>query len=604
MTGVQTCALPISIENHYLVITIDDIDMNVQSGFMLMEQIRKYLMVPNVLVLMSANYEQLEKICYHHYWREFDKLDNKSPENVQYLLRISRQYLEKMVPVQRQVELQSEKRWEYFSEKKFLIQYNCRNEKMNSVLKEKGTLREIVARCMYSCFGVNFDLDENYIDYLAPDTVRDIIRWIYQIGALQNCFADNQCSDVQAYEKNWNWFMANEYPGLCKKYLSTETCGRIKTLELLEPSDQIELVKDSFKNIGAKNVSSSFLKMFVDAKTGDKDRQDFGALCLIYFNMRLQQLTVQMKYGADADEKGIAASRLLKYYSSGEWGLWGAWEKDMLAPLLRKCDSDSTGSKRQGWCRIARSQFKGKKDCLELELPGGMFAARPVRKSPARNKEEQKGVRGYIENNKEQLRNYQYLLLFYKLKDVDEEPAIWEYFNGSKLSLIKPRDGKFSLSGFVLNLFEESSLLRKFKDLLLKTFYDFKIFDAEESRKLQKEIFIDTTEELLLPIQNVDFILHIGNEIYKKLGTAERETMSLETVKERVRQYFGQIVKCLDKFDKAYADRFRNYELVKKILDQDEAFGSMLANAIMDHTEPDILPLLDDTEWAEEEVNG
>lgn len=195
-------------------------------------------------------------------------------------------------------------------------------------------------------------------------------------------------------------------------------------------------------------------------------------------------------------------------------------------------------------------------------------------------------------------------MLFYKLKDVDEEPAIWEYFNGSKLSLIKPRDGKFSLSGFVLNLFEESSLLRKFKDLLLKTFYDFKIFDAEESRKLQKEIFIDTTEELLLPIQNVDFILHIGNEIYKKLGTAERETMSLETVKERVRQYFGQIVKCLDKFDKAYADRFRNYELVKKILDQDEAFGSMLANAIMDHTEPDILPLLDDTEWAEEEVNG
>ena len=50
---------------HYLVIPIDDLDMNIKNGYEQLEQIRKYLMIPKVIVLISANYDQLEKICYN-----------------------------------------------------------------------------------------------------------------------------------------------------------------------------------------------------------------------------------------------------------------------------------------------------------------------------------------------------------------------------------------------------------------------------------------------------------------------------------------------------------------------------------------------------------
>jgi len=177
----------INRKNHYLVISIDDVDMNVQSGFMLLEQIRKYLMVPNVLVLMSANYEQLEKICYHHYLKEFDKLE-RIDENIQYLQKISREYLEKMAPVQRQVELLSNREWEFFSERKFKIQYKGEKNEQENKLNEEGTLCEIVSRCMHKYFGIWFGPDKKSIYYLAPDTVRGICSWICQTHTLKTCF--------------------------------------------------------------------------------------------------------------------------------------------------------------------------------------------------------------------------------------------------------------------------------------------------------------------------------------------------------------------------------------------------------------------------------
>lgn len=63
-------------QSHFLVVCIDDLDMNIRKGFELLEQVRKYLMIPNIVVLLSANYEQLDKICNNHYFKEFEKTKN------------------------------------------------------------------------------------------------------------------------------------------------------------------------------------------------------------------------------------------------------------------------------------------------------------------------------------------------------------------------------------------------------------------------------------------------------------------------------------------------------------------------------------------------
>lgn len=65
----------LKIENHFLVISIDEADMNIEHGFEIIEQIRQYLMGPNIIVLLSADYNQLEKICDNHFSREFSAIN-------------------------------------------------------------------------------------------------------------------------------------------------------------------------------------------------------------------------------------------------------------------------------------------------------------------------------------------------------------------------------------------------------------------------------------------------------------------------------------------------------------------------------------------------
>ena len=44
----------LKIENHFLVISIDEADMNIDHGFEIIEQIRQYLMGPNIIVLLVS----------------------------------------------------------------------------------------------------------------------------------------------------------------------------------------------------------------------------------------------------------------------------------------------------------------------------------------------------------------------------------------------------------------------------------------------------------------------------------------------------------------------------------------------------------------------
>lgn len=576
----------INKENHYLVISIDDIDMNVQFGFMLLEQIRKYLMVPNVLVLMSANYEQLEKICYNHYLKEFGELAKKE-ENVPYLRKISREYLEKMIPVHRQIELFSNRGWKFFSDKKLQIQYREDTEDHRE-LKEEGTLSEIASRWMYQYFGVGFALDKKCICHLAPDTVRETCNWVCQIKLLRKCFENSYCKDISGFDDNFHWFMTSEFPRLCRKYLDADNNRMIEMLDFLEPAEQIELIRKVLSEKLERVDEKSLLKLFADAKKGHKDVQDFVSLCLIYFNMTLQRLTVQMYWAAQSDP--LTEMPLIKYYSIGGWGVFGAWEKDMLAPMAKwQTDESKRDQKLLGYCRIARCSFKADNGCLTLDVKGMFNAA------------DKSSINNYIDKNKEQLINYQWLLLFYKLQEIDLKQAEWIRSNG-KLELQQSRTGIFCLSGFALNSIDRIPLVKKFQDWLWMEFSAYIPFSEQEEENIRKKVFINLNSGLLLPLQDVDFIVYLGSELQKRLGGKGHYTR-LESMKPQIGRYFEVIDMCLQEYNSDYYTRFHECELVNKILTQDKSFMTLLGKAIEAQTEPEDIPWADE-EWSGEEANG
>lgn len=80
-----------------LVISIDDLDLNIRHSYVMMEQIRKYLILPKVAILIAARYIQLfDSICLvleQHYEKIKERVSHKN------ISEMAERYLAKMFPL-------------------------------------------------------------------------------------------------------------------------------------------------------------------------------------------------------------------------------------------------------------------------------------------------------------------------------------------------------------------------------------------------------------------------------------------------------------------------------------------------------------------------
>lgn len=94
------------LKNTYLVIPVDDLDLSVEHAFNLAEDIRKYMQVPNVIILIAMKLDQLrlavEQANYHRF-KDIREASKRPDER--YIEDMSNMYLEKLIPVSRRIVL-------------------------------------------------------------------------------------------------------------------------------------------------------------------------------------------------------------------------------------------------------------------------------------------------------------------------------------------------------------------------------------------------------------------------------------------------------------------------------------------------------------------
>lgn len=90
-----------------LVISIDDIDLNISEGYTMMEQLRKYFILPNVLILMSLNLDQMRTVIQQSTASKFPDLIRLNIMGSMDLSEMSERYLEKVLPLSSRILLPS-----------------------------------------------------------------------------------------------------------------------------------------------------------------------------------------------------------------------------------------------------------------------------------------------------------------------------------------------------------------------------------------------------------------------------------------------------------------------------------------------------------------
>lgn len=129
--------------NHYLVIAIDDIDLNIENGFSMLEKVHRYLTVKNVIVVVSVDYQQMHKLAVRHFYQMYPPVDAVLRNGAAYAARVATDYLDKILPMNYRVYM-SDINDLYVSEQ-------------TGISHEQAGIKETILGKIYRRTGIGFD---------------------------------------------------------------------------------------------------------------------------------------------------------------------------------------------------------------------------------------------------------------------------------------------------------------------------------------------------------------------------------------------------------------------------------------------------------------
>lgn len=180
----------------FLLITIDDFDLNISGAYEMLEDIRQFLIQSNVLILIACKTEQLEDSIEQNLRTEYKVMIPK--EGINYLsdepTDMASKYLLKLIPLNRRKiipELHIREISEF--EKKSKIDKPFVIKKQGEILYENENLQSLVLDFIYKETEVFITKSNNHNNSIIPKTLRELnnlISLIYNSNNKIHTFKD------------------------------------------------------------------------------------------------------------------------------------------------------------------------------------------------------------------------------------------------------------------------------------------------------------------------------------------------------------------------------------------------------------------------------
>lgn len=171
-------------KDSFFVIQIDDTDLNVERAYEIIEDIRKYLSIPNVIVLMATKFEQLSKIIEQNYINNFKVLYEKNEINNYEVSSMASKYLEKLIPETRRIYLPSLNMGDLSAE---MPQINY-TDKNNLPIIDVGNIQEQLIKLIDRKIGISFDISNlnGIIHPIIPRTMRELVNFLALLSNMED----------------------------------------------------------------------------------------------------------------------------------------------------------------------------------------------------------------------------------------------------------------------------------------------------------------------------------------------------------------------------------------------------------------------------------
>lgn len=190
-----------------LIIAIDDLDLCSANAYKMTEQIRKYLIIPHVSIVISVKIEQLELCIREKNLKEFQEIYKNRDEELYARLNkevrtMAERYVSKLIPRQRRIYLPKVQRFEDVriiykeadGKKNIIDSWNMggtgekkldENKDSNGMEYKNRRLTLSMLDLIYKRTGMRFWPEADGGSYLLPNNLRDMISWILMVGEME-----------------------------------------------------------------------------------------------------------------------------------------------------------------------------------------------------------------------------------------------------------------------------------------------------------------------------------------------------------------------------------------------------------------------------------
>ena len=179
-------------DDSYLVVVVDDLDLNLKNGYEMLEQLHKYLSNPRIIVLIAIDYRQMYKICENYFFNSMMPIHNihdvykKLEDQVK---KLTNDYLLKVLPTENRIYLPGES----------LISREIIIEDGDSSKTVKEFILEKIARKM----GIFYDGKGKKKHFCLPSTVRELITYDHFLDSLYEMEEIDRIAGKSGKEKGW-----------------------------------------------------------------------------------------------------------------------------------------------------------------------------------------------------------------------------------------------------------------------------------------------------------------------------------------------------------------------------------------------------------------
>ena len=229
-------------ENAILLISVDDIDLHSRDATKMVEQIRKYLVLPNVLVVMAVKLDQLAKLKRLHYSREYS--DTRQTLNDKDLDEMVDRYITKLVPYNHRV---------YMPESTFYWDAGLHINQKNTSCYQFESVRQAVPELIFRKTRYLFYNSAVKTSFIVPDNLRELRQIIRLLVDMKDYWLYDGDGKLIAEEyNNKEVFKKYLFESWVKNHLDADSQEGIKEFASISEAIQINatalrIIRDKFE---------------------------------------------------------------------------------------------------------------------------------------------------------------------------------------------------------------------------------------------------------------------------------------------------------------------------------------------------------------------